>query len=312
MKNWPPASETVYKDTMRAVYHTTIALIVFLIFPGAVSAQLGLFSREQRIDFTRAWQGARFDDGRPKVPDSILDRMKTVSPEEAWGVLREAGFHNQFTGGWKQFNKTGNRLAGRAVTARFMPLRPDTEAVIKSHAAREGRVGPGQQSWVIDTLQPGDIFVADLYGKIIVIGDNLATSIFTKSGNGAVINGGIRDLTGILKIDGFQGYYRFADPGVFENSMLMGINVPIRIDNATIMPGDVVLGDPEGVTFVPPQLAEKIVVTAEDIHLRDEWSHLRLRQGKYTPGQIDSRWSPEMEADFHKWIQTHKKNASSK
>ncbi|MCC6394660.1 MAG: RraA family protein [Bryobacterales bacterium] len=297
---------------MRAVYRTTVAFIIFLILPGAVSAQLGLFSREQRIDFTRAWQGGRFDDGRPKAPDSILERMKTVSAEEAWGVLREAGFHNQFTGGWKQFNISGSRLVGRAVTARFMPLRPDTDAVIKSHAAGEGRIGPGQQSWVIDTLQPGDIFVADLYGKIIVIGDNLATSIFTKSKNGVVINGGIRDLTGIAQIDGFQGYYRFSDPGVFENSMLMGINVPIRIDNATIMPGDVVLGDPEGVTFVPPQLAEKIVITAEDIHLRDEWGHLMLRQGRYTPGQIDSRWSPEMEADFHKWTQTRKPNPSSR
>jgi 4-hydroxy-4-methyl-2-oxoglutarate aldolase len=277
-----------------------IALVVSLT--GAGRAQLGLFSPEQRIDFTSAWKGDRFADGRPKVPDSVLQGMKTVSAEEAWGVLRGADFSNQFTGDWKEFNNAAGTLVGRAVTARFMPMRPDVDEVVKSHGASEGRVGPGQQSWVIDTLVPGDVFVADLYGKVVVIGDNLATSIFAKSKNGVVINGGIRDLPGILEIDGFSGYYKVADPGIFENCMLMGINVPIRIGNTTIMPGDVVLGGPEGVTFIPPQLAGKVVETANMIHLKDEWGHAMLREGKYTPGQIDSKWSPAMEADFHRWL----------
>lgn len=280
------------------------AIALVLSHAGACRAQLGLFTREQRIDFTSAWKGDRFPDGRPRVSDSILQGMKTVSAEEAWGVLRGAHFSNQFTGGWKEFNSAAGRLVGRAVTARFMPLRPDVDEVVKSHGRSEGRVGSGQQSWVIDTLAPGDVFVADLYGKVVVIGDNLATSIFTKSKNGVVINGGIRDLTGILKIDGFSGYYKVADPGVFENCMLMGINVPIRIGNTTIMPGDVVLGGPEGVTFIPPQLAGKVVETAKMIHLQDEWGHAMLREGKYTPGQIDSKWSPAMEADFHRWLAT--------
>jgi 4-hydroxy-4-methyl-2-oxoglutarate aldolase len=294
------------KRFMKYVHGFACSIVLVLTFAGAGRAQLGLFSREQRVDFTSAWRGNRFDDGRPKVADSVLQRMKTVSAEEAWGVLRGAHFPNQFTGGWKEFHIANGRLVGRAVTARFMPLRPDVNEIINSHARREGRVGPGQQSWVIDTLAPGDVFVADLYGKVVVIGDNLATSIFAKSRNGVVINGGIRDLTGILKIDGFSGYYRVADPGVFENCMLMGINVPIRIDNTTIMPGDVVLGDPEGVTFIPPQWAEKVADAAEMTHLQDEWGHSMLREGKYTPGQIDSKWSAAMEADFRRWVAARK------
>jgi 4-hydroxy-4-methyl-2-oxoglutarate aldolase len=286
---------------------TGAAILAVSVFAAQGLAQLGLFTREQRVDFTREWKGERFQDGRPKVPDSILERMKTVTAEEAWGVLRQARFVNQFERGWQQFNTGSSRLVGRAVTSRFMPLRPDVEGVIKEHGKAEGRVGPGQQSWVIDTLVPGDVFVADLYGKVVVIGDNLATSIYAKSKNGVVINGGIRDLSGILQIEGFSGYYRLADPGIFENCMLMGINVPIRIGDTTIMPGDVVLGDPEGVTFVPPQLAEKVATTAEMIHLRDEWGHLMLREKKYTPGQIDSKWSEAMEADFHRWLEQRKR-----
>ena len=291
---------------MRTAHRAVCAFALLLLFVCDGRSQLGLFSRQQRLDFTRAWKGERFPDGRPKVPDSILQRMKIVTAEQAWGVLRKAEFHNQFTGGWKQFNAGGGRLVGRAVTARFMPLRPDVNEVIKDHGKKEGRVGPGQQSWVIDTLVPGDIFVADLYGKIVVIGDNLATSIYSRSKNGVVINGGIRDLSGIRKIKGFTGYYKVADPGIFENAMLMGINVPIRIGETAIMPGDVVLGDPEGVTFVPPHLAEEVVETAEMIHFQDEWGHQMLREGKYTPGQIDSKWSDTMEAEFRRWLEQRK------
>jgi regulator of RNase E activity RraA len=278
-----------------------LVLTAAILAAGPAYSQLGLFSPEQRIEFTKKWTGQRFPDGRPMAPDSVLERMRTVSAEEAWGVLRKNHYLPQFEGDWKQFNATGKRLVGRAVTAVFMPTRPDVNEVIVDHAKREGRVGGGQQSWVIDTLVPGDVFVADLYGKVIVIGDNLATSIFAKSQNGVVIHGGIRDLSGIQEIKEFQGYYRFHDPGVFENAMLMGINVPIRIGNTTIMPGDVVLGDPEGVVFVPPHLAEEVVTTAEDIQDRDEWGHQMLREGKYTPGQIDARWSKEMEEDFERW-----------
>ena len=83
---------------------------------------------------------------------------------------------------------------------------------------------------------------------------------------------------------------------------------PIRLGRASVMPGDVVLGKKEGVIFIPAHLAQEVVETSEIVRLRDEFGHLRLREGKYTPGQIDTRWTPEMEAEFQRWVAAKKKN----
>lgn len=285
-----------------------LSFALILLFAGEGRAQLGMFSKEQRIEFTREWKGERDEGGRPLVPDSVLERLKNTTAEEAWGVLRGARYPNQFASGFQQIvTVPGKRLVGRAVTAVFMPLRPDVNAVINEKAKAEGRGGAGgQNAWVIDILKPGDVVVVDLFGKIkdgTFIGDNLATSIFTKTGTGVVVDGSVRDLSGISQIKGFTGYVRGFDPSAIANVMLVGINVPIRIGETTVMPGDVVLGDPEGVTFIPAHLAERVATVSENTQLRDEWGHQMLREGKYTPGQIDSRWTPEMQAEFKKWAE---------
>jgi 4-hydroxy-4-methyl-2-oxoglutarate aldolase len=265
-------------------------------------AQLGLFSKEQRIEFTPEWHGARFPDGRPNVADSVLARLKSVTAEEAWDVLQEAGYRNQFERGWKVINP-GDRLVGRVVTAIFMPARPDVDSVIRANGKKEGRVG-GENSWIIDILQPGDVLVVDLFGKIrygTIVGDNLSTSIYSRSHNGLIVNGAVRDTSGIQQIKGFQVFARDMDPSALENVMLTGINVPIRIGEASVMPGDIAVGDPEGITFIPAHLAEKVADTAELTHLVDDWGHTMLREGKYTPGQIDAKWTPQMIRDFNAW-----------
>lgn len=267
-------------------------------------AQLGLFSREQRVAFTPDWHGERFPDGRPRVSDELLQRLKTVTADEAWDVLQGAGYRNQFEADWKVINP-GDRMVGRVVTAVFMPRRPDVDSVVEANGKKEGRVG-GQNSWVIDTLKPGDVLVVDLFGKIrygTFAGDNLSTSIFAKSHNGLVVNGSVRDVTGIQQIHGFQVFVRGVDPSALEQVTLMGINVPIRIGNVTVMPGDVAIGDPEGLTFVPPQLGEKVADDTEMDHMVDDWGHLMLRQGKYTPGQIDGKWTKTMIEQFNAWLQ---------
>lgn len=281
------------------------AALVLTLAPSAF-AQLGLFSNDARLAITSAWTGERFPDGRPKVPDSVLERMKAVTAEEAWGVLTEAGFKLQFEGGWKEINAgaPGRRLVGRVVTAVFVPQRPDLNDAVNKAAVAEGRVGRGQNSWVIDTLKPGDVLVVDLFGKIdkgTFIGDNLGTSIFAKTGTGVIVNGSVRDVSGILEIQGFHGYVRDFHPTALADVTLAGINVPIRVGGVTVLPGDVVLSDPEGLTFIPPQLAEKVVSSSEDVRLRDDWGHEMLRQGRYTPGQVDAKWTPEMETEFEKW-----------
>ncbi|MFZ0814959.1 MAG: hypothetical protein WAM78_05540 [Candidatus Sulfotelmatobacter sp.] len=280
----------------------TIGLALALAVPA--QAQLDLFSKDQRVEFTPAWQGDRFPDGRPNVPDSVLARLKDVTADEAWDVLQDAGYKNQFEGGWRVINP-GQRLVGRVVTAVFMPQRPDVDSVIRGNGKKENRIGD-ENSWIIDILKPGDVLVVDLFGKVrygTIVGDNLSTAIYTKSHNGLIVNGAVRDVTGIQEIPGFQVYTRGVDPSALENVMLTGINVPIRIGDVTVMPGDVAIGDPEGITFVPPQLAAKVADDTEMDHLIDDWGHTMLREGKYTPGQIDATWTKEMIEQLNAWLE---------
>jgi 4-hydroxy-4-methyl-2-oxoglutarate aldolase len=285
---------------MRNTVFLVAGLALISMFASPAYGQLGIFSKEQRIDLTSAWHGARFPDGRPNVPDSVIKRMKGVTAEEAWGVLMSAGYKNQFEPGWKVINP-GEQLVGRVVTAVFMPSRPDLNRVIERHGKAEGRIG-AQNSWIIDILKPGDVLVVDLFGKIkdgTIIGDNLGTAIYAHSHNGLIVNGSVRDVVGIKEIKGFQVYTRGSDPSALRDVTLMGINVPIRIGHATVMPGDVALGGPEGITFVPAELAEKVADHAELTHLRDDWGHEMLREEKYTPGEVDGRWTPKMIEEFN-------------
>jgi 4-hydroxy-4-methyl-2-oxoglutarate aldolase len=284
---------------------SALVLLLFAVISArCVHAQIGLFSPEQRVAFTPDWHGERFPDGRPKVPEAVLQRLSQTTAEQAWDVLREAGFRNQFEGNFKIISP-GQRMVGRAVTAVFMPRRPDVDSVIQANGKKEHRVGD-ENSWIIDILKPGDVLVVDLFGKIeygTIVGDNLSTSIYAKSHNGLVVDGAVRDVSGIQEIHGFQVYTRGWDPSDLQNVMLVGINVPIRIGHATVMPGDVVVGDPEGVTFIPPHMAEKIADDSEMDRLVDEWGHMMLREGKYTPGQIDSKWTPDMVRVFNQWAE---------
>ena len=290
------------KNTTRVI---TLALLGVVGLATASFAQLGLFTPEQRIQFSPDWKGERFADGRPKVPDETLARLKDVTAEEAWGVLRKENFRNQFEGNWTVINP-GPRLVGRVVTAVFKPYRPDFDTVVRANGKAEGRIG-AENSWVIDILQPGDVLVVDLFGKVqdgTMIGDNLGTAIWTKSHNGLIVNGSVRDVSGIREIEGFQVFTKGVDPSALQNVMLTGVNTPIRIGSATVLPGDIAVSDPEGVTFIPPHLAAKVADDTEMTHLVDEWGHAQLRAGKYTPGQIDGKWTTPMVDEFNAWLAT--------
>jgi regulator of RNase E activity RraA len=276
-----------------------------------VSAVAQTISPQQLVFLTQEWQGERFPDGRPRVPDQILQRMKNVSIEEAWGVLRNAGYHSQFEGGWQMIHED-LPIVGRALTAVYFPLRPELQERMLGRGHAEGRIGP-MNSWPIDALSPGDVYVADAFGKITwgtLIGDNLGNAIFARSGNGVVFDGSARDLEGLAAIDGFNAFVRGFDPTYIQEMMLMGLNTAIRIGRAHVLPGDVVLAKRAGVIFIPAHLAEKVVTSAEAIMLRDTFGHLRLKEGRYTPGQIDTRWTPEIEKDFYQWLQENKNKLS--
>ncbi|MCA1760253.1 MAG: hypothetical protein LC658_10835 [Bacteroidales bacterium] len=258
---------------------------------------------EQMKFYTPEWQGERDAGGRPIVPAELLDRLLNLSIEEAWGVLRGEGYHNQFEGGWEMIHPE-KPFVGRALTVQYMPNRPDINNQIKQVGEKEGRIG-ASNSWPIDMLKEGDVYVADGFGKVIdgtLIGDNLGNSIYSKSKTGVVFDGGARDLEGLSKIEGFNAFTRGFDPSFIMEMMVTEINVPVRIGRATVSPGDVVMAKRGGVIFIPAHLVEKVVITGEFIALRDKFGHEMLRKGIYTPGQIDTRWTDEIKNAFLKWL----------
>jgi len=286
-----------------------MTILLILLLPGFLLYSQNVGSSPDYIKaLTPEWKGERFPDGRPKVPDSILERLKKISIEEAWGVLRNKGFQNQYENDW-QIIYPDEPMTGRVVTAQYMPLRPDLEKYVKAQGKTEGRAQQGgTNSWPIDILVEGDVYVADSYGKIIdgtLIGDNLGNSIYAKSKRGVIFNGSVRDVEGLSEIKGFNAWVKGQDPSYIMQMSLVSINAPIRIGRAVVLPGDVVLAKKYGVIFIPAYLVEDLVITSEVTALRDEFGHLRLREGKYKPGQIDSQWSDEIKKDFMDWLNNY-------
>ena len=266
--------------------NVSIAIVLLLAITSLAQAQPGVLTKEQLIEYTPDWKGERFADGRPKVPDAILDRMKTVTLEEAWAVVTGAGFSHQFEDNWVSIHP-GQVLVGRALTSQWLPGRPD---ILR------------------------DVYVSDHFGlkeNGASVGDNVGSAIYAKTGNGIVYDGAVRDINGLREMEQFTSFVRSYDPshhignasaGARLNSTMIGINIPIRIGGAFVMPGDVVLGRDGGVIFIPPQLAEQVVRSSEITRLRDEFGHARLRARVYTAGQIDGRWTDAIEADFTQWL----------
>jgi regulator of RNase E activity RraA len=271
--------------------HSTLAAIGLslgsVLMPWPSHAQLFTLTREQMIEWTAQNPFERFADGRPKVPDDLIERARGLSAEEVFAVLPGQGFRNQFAGGFRVLHPE-RKLLGRAFTLQFMPMRPDLDGVINAKAKAAGQARMNNQT-AIDMLQPGDVLVVDLFGQVeggTIVGDNLFYYIMktTKTG-GLVVDGSIRDLEGISRMD-MPAYFRDVHPSAIGNVIISGINVPVRIGNATVMPGDLVFGDSEGVYFIPPALVQRVVDNADEIHIHDEWTRMKFDEGKYKSSEI--------------------------
>jgi regulator of RNase E activity RraA len=277
-------------------------LCLIISFMNKVSSQV--ISKEELTFLTSEWKGERFPDGRPKISDDLITRARKLSLEDAWQILNNEGYVNQFEGKWKMV-RNDVPIIGRAVTATFIPSRPDLEKNIKDRGWKNGFVG-NTNSWPISVLQKGDVYVADCFGKIkegTMMGDMLATSIYSKTGNGVIFDAAARDLTGITAIKGFNAYVRDFHPSFLLNVVLSGLNTPTRIGDAIVMPGDLVITDNEGVLFIPSHMADYVITTAEFMASRANFSRAMLRDGIYSSGQMDSQWTDAIKDHFIKWLQ---------
>jgi regulator of RNase E activity RraA len=282
---------------------TILLFFVSVCLRETVSAQT--IPKEELIFLTSQWKGERFADGRPKVSDELIARAKNIGIDDAWTVLKNLGYVNQFEGGWKTVND--EVITGRAVTAMFMPTRPDVEKNIKERGIKQGHAG-NTNSWPIDVLIKGDVYVADGFGKVAagtLMGSTLGNSIFSKTGNGVIFDASARDVEGLSEIKGFNAFVRDFHPSFLESEVLMGLNTPIRIGGTIVLPGDLVLAKREGVLFVPAQLAEQVVTIAEFVTLKDDFNFEMLKTNRFKTGQIDGEWTPEVKQAFYKWVDEH-------
>lgn len=283
-----------------------LSYLAFVFFVSTVFAQQVGSSPEYITALTSQWKGERYPDGRPKIPDNLLERLKKISMEQAWGYLRSQKYNNQFEANWELIMYPDQVMVGRAVTAQYMPARPDLVEQIKQQGLKEKRsTQGGTNTWPIDVLVPGDVYVADSYGKIIdgtLIGDMLGNTIYTNSKNGVIFWGAVRDMDGLSQIKGFNVWAKGQDPSYTMEMTLTTINAPIRIGRATVLPGDAVLANKYGTIFIPSHLVEDLVISSEFTMLRDAFGAQRLREKKYLSGQIDSKWTDDIKNDFINWL----------
>src|SRR6059058_16722 len=291
--------------------------IAFLA-PGPIHAQLFTFSKQELMDYTAQEPFDRLSDGRPKVPNDMMERARELSSEEIWAVLQQRGFNNQYADGFQVLHP-GKTMVGRAFTVQFIPQRSDVDDIARAKAKNSGLPRLTNQT-AIDMLQPGDVLVVDLFGKKVngtIVGDNLFYYVMkATNGGGLVVDGSIRDLNGIAEID-MPAYFKSVDPTPIGNVMLTGINVPVRIGGVTVMPGDLVVGDREGVYFLPPHLVKEVLDRADEIRIHDEWTKKKFDEMKYKSREIystpsDAKLLQEYQEYLKKRLEEIRKQRSAK
>jgi 4-hydroxy-4-methyl-2-oxoglutarate aldolase len=282
----------------------TLSACAMLLLTPISRAQMITFSNQDLLDYTSQNPFGRLPDGRPKVPDDLIERARGLSAEEIWAGLEDRKFRNQYADGFQVLHP-GKTLAGRAFTVQFMPERSDLDSVAVAKAKGRGIPRLTNQT-AIDMLQPGDVLVVDLFGKKVdgtIVGDNLFYYVMKAThGGGLVVDGSVRDLDGISEID-MPAYFRSVDPTPIGNVMLTGINIPIRIGGVTVMPGDLVVGDREGVYFIPPQAVKDVLDRADETHIHDEWTKKKFDDGKYKSSEIyGSPSDPKLKQEYQEYL----------
>src|SRR5947207_1821028 len=323
----------------RSIQALLCGCAIAFLAPGSIHAQLFTFSKQELMDYTAQEPFDRLPDGRPKVPNDMMDRARELSSEEIWAILQQRGFNNQYADGFQVLHP-GKTLVGRAFTVQFMPSRSDVDEIARAKAKNSGLehiarlqhvnrslIGKARETTIleiarakaknsglprltnqtaIDMLQAGDVLVVDLFGKKVngtIVGDNLFYYVMKATGGGGlVVDGSIRDLNGISEID-MPAYFGAVDPTPIGNGMLTGINIPIRIGTVTVMPGDLVVGDREGVYFIPPQLVKEVLDRADEIHIHDEWTKKKFDEGKYKSSEIYSTpTDPKLQQEYQEYL----------
>lgn len=297
-------------------------LLILAITCTFSNAQNVVWPAQNIQELTSEWEGERTPDGRPKVSDELLERLKKLTMEEVWGSLRNRGYLNQFENfastyqnGWEILHPE-QVMTGRVVTAQFMPLREDFDNYVQKQAEKEGTQTPVTNYAPIIKLLDGDVYVADAYGKMVegtLIGDNLGNAIYKAGKRGVIFNGSVRDVEGLSQIEGFNAWIRGSDPSAIKDMMIAYVNGPIRIGRVTVLPGDVILAKTTGVAFIPSHLVQDVVLSGEYTALRDEFNRYCMETNKYE--YVNEAFVVDREVfeqDFQAWLDDYEDLPMSK
>jgi regulator of RNase E activity RraA len=201
--------------------------------------------------------------------------------EAIWGAVQKLGYINCYFSGF-QSSRSTEKLAGRALTIRYLPRRPDLDEAMKT-LAKDGDWPAAYHVRAAEEAKPGDVLVVDLGGVVaegIFFGDVSALAAKTAGARGAVLYGSSRDLTELQSLEGFPvlavGFHpRPAAQGGVD------WNIPIRVGGATVLPGDVVVADSEAAVFFPPQLAAEVIQLASETVDKENYERDLVRQKKH-------------------------------
>ncbi len=243
---------------------------------------------------------------RPRVTDAQLAKLKALQIENLWGAAQNKGFKNCFVSHLKA-TQPGLKLVGRALTMRYMPARPDLDEAVQQ-LAKEGDWDYRFNTRGGEDAQAGDVVVVELGGMVeraTFMGTMTGLAIKLRNTNGIVVDGGIRDLNGFLQWKDYPVYYAGAHASAMVDQVGVDWNSPIRIGTVTVLPGDAVVGDEEGLLFLAPQILDEVITAAETQTYNEDFKEEAMRSGKFKTRDIYPRLSPAAEKAFEEWKQKH-------
>jgi regulator of RNase E activity RraA len=211
-----------------------------------------------------------------EIAPQLLEGLRLVGTPTATAYLMNQGYNNTYVIGVPaQVLKAGQPMVGRARTLRFLPMRED---LLKDQYST---VGDRPHRDAIESIQPGEILVIDACGSYEagVVGDMFTRRVQELGGQGIVIDGCVRDLSTIRTI-GLPLFCK-GSHGAGINRALVSADYqqPIKIGDTPVLPGDVLLGDQDGVVVIPPFLVEGLVAYGIEHEVQERFTRIKLEEG---------------------------------
>jgi len=282
------------------------AVLVLALAPAIAAAQTASAPPQRASRDARSAVMDVLGPARPRLSDGQLARLARLPIEAVWGALQARQYRHCFVNDFK-LTQPGARLVGRAVTLRYLPVRPDLMEAVQV-LAKEGDWDHQYNVRAGEDARPGDVLVVELGGMVeraTFMGDVTGLGIRGRGAAGVVIDGGLRDLAEFLPMKDFPVYYTGAHASAMADQVGVEWNAPVRIRTVTVLPGDAVVGDASGVLFFPPQLADEVIAAAEDTVYVEDFKREMIRGTRYRARDIYPNLSPELERVFEEWKKSH-------